>query len=452
MRSIVNLLKWGKNLKEITGLRNNFTKRVKGNRDFQQFFRKFNEIKQTKIEKDNFNGNRSRITISQKKVGYWMLGGAGLVYGMIILGGLTRLSESGLSITEWKPITGVLYPLSDQRWEQEFLKYRESPEFKILKTELNLEEFKKIYTMEWVHRMLGRGLGIYFVLPALYFWKRRILSQETKKRVIQMGGLIGLQGAIGWWMVKSGLDETEIAKRHTEPTVSQYRLSVHLGMGIALYLGMIWNSIKILNHNRWIDASKSDSKKIESVFAALKNPSLKGVRIMGYVVLGLAFLTSLSGGFVAGLNAGLIYDMFPYMGKSLVPSKRELFSPIYARNEDKSDLWRNIFDNPVTVQLLHRIFASTLFFTILASHIYFIKKKKIIPKQAHPMIHATMGLVTLQVLLGVATLHYNVPTLLASLHQTNSLALLTVCLVFCAFLRRPKKEVIDLILSLSKKS
>lgn len=375
---------------------------------------------------------------SSKVVGYWLVGTSALVFGIVVLGGLTRLTESGLSITEWKPVAGTLPPLNQKEWEEEFTKYKESPEFKQLNSHITLDEFKFIFFMEWIHRLWGRAIGAVFILPAVYFAVSRKTSPRVNKRLFGLAALLGLQGFIGWWMVKSGLDEEQLKERKSKPTVSQYRLTTHLGTAFLLYMGMMWTGLEILREAKWV---KKPSEALV-LFSKLDNPMLTPLRRSAFGLLALTFVTAMSGGLVAGLDAGLIYNTFPKMGEDWTPSKRELMDENFARKEDKSDLvWRNMLENPATVQLNHRILAITTFFTVFAFHMYCNKNKAIVPKNVVHTGHALMGLVTLQAALGISTLIYLVPIPLASAHQAGALALLTGALVFASQLRKPRAAI-----------
>lgn len=394
---------------------------------------------------------RSAPVVSSKIIGYWLISTLGLIFGIVVVGGLTRLTESGLSITEWKPVTGAIPPLNEKEWEEEFEKYKDSPEFKQLNSHITMDEFKFIFSMEWGHRLIGRGIGLFFVLPALYFWATKKFSPHVTRRVVGLTGLLGLQGAIGWWMVKSGLDEEDLAERKSKPTVSQYRLTTHLGAAFLLYLGVLWTAFEILNENRWIKQLKENPEMVTETLAKLNSPKLNKTRQIGIGLLALTFITALSGGMVAGLDAGLIYNTFPHMGDEYVPSYSELMDPVFSRKEDLSDLWwRNILENPTTVQLVHRTFATITFFSVLAAHMFVNKNKNIIPLRAKRSMHTMMGLVTLQATLGICTLIYLVPIPLAAAHQAGALALLTGCLAFAANVKRPRAQTVNYISSLMK--
>lgn len=408
----------------------------------------------TQAVKETLKKTSRKISpVSSKITGYWLICTSGLIFGIVVVGGLTRLTESGLSITEWKPVTGAIPPLNEEEWEAEFAKYKDSPEFKQLNSHITLDEFKFIFSMEWGHRLLGRGIGMFFILPAIYFWKTGKFAPHVTRKVIGLTFLLGLQGAIGWWMVKSGLDEEQLSERNSKPTVSQYRLTAHLGAAFLMYLGVLWTAFEILNENRWIKTMSTDPEKVTNLLAKLNSPALNKVRRLGTGMLLLTFITAMSGGMVAGLDAGLIYNTFPHMGDEYpyVPSANELMDPVFARKEDKSDLfWRNALENPATVQLIHRIFATTTFFAILAGHMIVIKHKAAIPKRAQKTFHTMMGLVTLQVTLGISTLIYLVPVPLASAHQAGALALLTGCLAFAANVKRPRPQTVNYISSMMK--
>lgn len=384
--------------------------------------------------------------ISSKATGYWLLATSSLVFGIVVLGGLTRLTESGLSMTEWKPVTGLLPPMSDADWLEEFTKYQESPEFKQLNSHITLDEFKFIYYMEWSHRLVGRAIGMFFILPAVYFWKRGHFSRHTAKRVVFLTGLLGLQGFIGWWMVKLGLNEQELLERKSKPTVSQYRLTTHLSAAFLMYLGVLWNGFQILSENKLALQSRTQPQSVSAILEKLKGPGLPRIRAIGLGMLVLSFATAMTGGMVAGLDAGLIYNTFPHMGDDYVPSSGELMSPVYARKSDLSDLWwRNLLENPTTVQLVHRVFATATFFAIVAGHVYVSRRKNLIPAGAVTANRALIGAVSLQVCLGITTLLYLVPIPLAAMHQAGALVLLTSSLAFCAAIKKPRPQALRYI-------
>lgn len=392
---------------------------------------------------------RPRPMNSSKSVGYWLIGSAGLVFGIVVVGGLTRLTESGLSITEWKPVTGSIPPLNEQDWEKEFELYRSSPEFQILNSNMTLEEFKFIYFMEWIHRLWGRAIGLAFVFPAAYFIVARKTSIHTTGRLVLISGLIGLQGFIGWWMVKSGLNQDFLHKPGSHPRVSQYRLATHLGAAFLLYIAMFNTGLDILKEHRWIKNPKSAMKE----FASLENPMVRNFRRSVFGLVCLVFVTAMSGAFVAGLDAGLIYNSFPYMGETIVPPSTELFSPIYSPDKPNGVAlyMRNMLENPTTVQLNHRILAVTTFCSVFAMHMYSLKLKPFLPRPVIKSGAHAMAFVTLQAALGISTLIYVVPTELAALHQAGSLALLTSVLILASRIRLPRTTIKYLVSALAQK-
>ncbi|EGR47327.1 uncharacterized protein TRIREDRAFT_4668 [Trichoderma reesei QM6a] len=376
---------------------------------------------------------------TSKAVAVWLLGSAASCFGIVVFGGLTRLTESGLSITEWRPVTGSLPPMSAADWESEFEKYRASPEFKLLNPHMTLDEFKKIYFMEWTHRLWGRFIGLSFVLPSLYFVARRRVSPRMALNLLGISSLIGFQGFIGWWMVKSGLKDDLFAPG-SHPRVSQYRLTTHLATAFVCYSWMLLSGLTILRTRRLL----ADPVAASATIKAIRNPALNAFRRSVLGVTGLVFLTAMSGGLVAGLDAGLIYNEFPKMGLGLTPPKSELWDKFYSRKEDGSDLWwRNMLENPSLVQLDHRILAVTTFCTILALFAYARTGRvaAALPRDAKKGTTGLVHLVSLQAALGISTLIYMVPIHLAATHQAGSLAVLTGALVLAHRLHVPKSTV-----------
>lgn len=365
---------------------------------------------------------------SDKSVAYWLLGSAASVFGIVVFGGLTRLTESGLSITEWRPVTGSLPPRSAEDWAAEFTKYRSSPEFKLLNPHMTLDEFKSIYYMEWAHRIWGRVVGVSFLLPAAYFIARRKVSAPMAGKIVGIAGLIGFQGFLGWWMVKSGLKDDLFAPG-SHPRVSQYRLTAHLGTAFLCYTAMLWNGLSILREHKLL----ADPQAAMQLFERLKSPELRVFRRSVGALAVLVFCTAMSGGLVAGLDAGLIYNEFPYMGMGLTPPRSELFSDFYSHTPDRSDIWwRNALENPSLVQLHHRILATTTFTSVMGLWAYTKRSptlRRLLPAACKKGMHGVVGFVGLQVALGITTLLYLVPIPLASAHQAGSLALLSSVII-----------------------
>lgn len=324
-------------------------------------------------------------------VAWWLLLCCALVFAMVVLGGVTRLTGSGLSIVEWRPITGVLPPLSTSDWQETFALYQQSPEFQKVNSHMDLEDFKSIFWLEYLHRLLGRVIGIVFLLPFLLFVATgRIARQEAPKYVL-MFMLGGLQGLLGWYMVKSGLV--------SNPHVSQYRLTAHLLAAFAIYGYMFWMALGLLFRDR--DGPRH----------ALFPRTL--------AVTGLIVVTVISGGFVAGLKAGLIYNTFPKMGESLIPPGLSMMEPA----------WRNFVANPVTVQFDHRVLALTTLAAVVAY--WFTARRREVPSRLQRALPALLLVAVLQVGLGVSTLLLRVPIALGAMHQAVAMLLFTVALYLC---------------------
>lgn len=326
--------------------------------------------------------------------------------------------------------------MSDVDWQSEFDKYRASPEYKLLNPHMDLHEFKKIYFMEWTHRLWGRFVGLSFVLPTIYFIARRRVTPRMAATLVGISSLIGFQGFIGWWMVKSGLKDDLFAPG-SHPRVSQYRLTAHLATAFVCYSWMLVAGLNVLRTHRVL----RDPEAAAKTFAALQSPALRALRgsVAGLTLL--IFVTVLSGALVAGLDAGLIYNEFPKMGNGYAPPKAELFDKFYCRKADGSDLWwRNMLENPSLVQLDHRILAMTAFAAVVALYAYARtgRIKAAMPKNVRRGVTGLLHLALTQLALGITTLMYMVPIPLAAAHQAGALALLTGALVLGHRLRVPK--------------
>ncbi|KKY33386.1 putative cytochrome c oxidase assembly [Diaporthe ampelina] len=341
-----------------------------------------------------------------------------------------------LSITEWRPVTGSLPPMSPEDWESEFAKYRASPEYIKLNPHMDLDEFKKIYFMEWTHRIWGRVVGMTFVLPTIYFIARRRVTQRMAWNLVGISGLIGFQGFIGWWMVASGLKDDLFAPG-AHPRVSQYRLTTHLSTAFVCYSWMLLAGLSILRTHRLL----ADPVAASKLAKVLSSSALAPFRRYATALTALIFVTAMSGGLVAGLDAGLIYNEFPMMGTGITPPRSELWDKFYSRKEDASDLWwRNILENPSLVQLDHRMLAMTVCASVLALFAYSRTRrvKAVLPADARKSAMGLLHLMFMQVTLGITTLIYIVPTHLAATHQAGALALLTGALVLGSRLRIPR--------------
>lgn len=342
-------------------------------------------------------------------VGRWLLGCSGLVVGAVVLGGVTRLTESGLSMVDWHLVREMKPPQTQEEWEAEFSKYQQFPEFKILNHNMTLPEFKFIFYMEWGHRMWGRLVGLAYILPTVYFWRKGYFSRSMKGRVLGLCGFVFFQGLLGWYMVKSGLEEKP--ESHDIPRVSQYRLCAHLGSALLLYCASLWTGLTLL---------QSPQKMVETKNLMLLRRFAKGTGA-------LVFLTALSGAFVAGLDAGLVYNSFPKMGERWIPDDLLAFSPTL----------KNFFENPTTVQFDHRILAISSLAAITS--LYLFSRKMILPKRAKIAISLLTAMAYGQVALGITTLLLYVPTPVAATHQSGSLVLLSLAIWVLAELRKVPK-------------
>lgn len=335
-----------------------------------------------------------------KAVGYWLLTCSGMVFIAVVLGGVTRLTESGLSMVTWK-LLGEKMPRSEAEWEEEFRRYQQYPEFKIKNKDITLSEFKFIWHMEYGHRQWGRAIGAVFLIPAVYFWAKGRFTPGMKKRVLAFGTLIGAQGLMGWYMVKSGLED----RFHGEsdvPRVSQYRLAAHLSLAFILYTLFLWSGLDHVIPAKTISITSKAAIKASRRF-----------RMLAHTSKGLIFFTAVSGAFVAGLDAGLVYNSFPKMADKWVPDDILAFKPKLT----------NFTENPTTVQFDHRILGTTTLGVI--TYLWYLSRKRILPPRAYKAAAVVASLAYLQVSLGIATLLTYVPTSLAASHQTGSLALLS---------------------------
>jgi cytochrome c oxidase assembly protein subunit 15 len=336
-----------------------------------------------------------------------------------------------LSITEWKPVTGSLPPMSAADWDSEFTKYKASPEFKQLNSNMDLSAFKQIYWMEWTHRLWGRVIGLTTLIPTIYFIARKRVSFPMARNLVLINLGIVSQGVVGWWMVASGLKDDLFAKG-AHPRVSQYRLATHLSLAFTVYSAMLWNGLQILRERHLVLSTQPG--RATAFLERLNDPVLKRFRIATAALTALVCVTVVSGALVAGLDAGLIYNEFPWMGNGLTPPKSELFDPFYSRQPaPHSDLWwRNLLENPSLVQLDHRILATTTFVAINALFAYARFSphvRAIIPRGTKMALTGVLGMAYLQVTLGLTTLLYLVPTTLAAAHQAGALVLLSTMVV-----------------------
>jgi cytochrome c oxidase assembly protein subunit 15 len=338
------------------------------------------------------SSSANRWQPSSRAVGLWLLAVALIIVAMVTLGGLTRLTGSGLSITEWQPVTGVLPPLSDHGWQIEFSKYRHIPQFVRENRWMALSDFKQIYWWEWTHRLLGRLLGAVFLVPFLWFAWTGAIARRDWPRMVVLFLLGAMQGFVGWWMVESGLE--------TRLSVSQYRLAIHLGTAILLLGAVLWIALEYL--------------RVRSPRAPTPSSSRRRSSLAVVAFVGLVYVQILLGALVAGLHAGLIYNTWPSMDGRIFPESAFFSSP----------WWINFFENPGLAQFDHRIGAYLV--TLAAVALWIEGRKSKLPGQVLASGTAVLHLTLLQVILGVATLLAQAPLLLAALHQ------LTAALLFCA--------------------
>lgn len=317
-----------------------------------------------------------------RAIGIWLLVICSMVFAMVVLGGFTRLTESGLSMTDWRPVTGWLPPLSDAEWQRHFDGYRLSPEYNKINAGMSLTEFKEIFWLEYLHRLWGRLIGVAFAVPFVIFALKGWIRRAAIPRLGALFALGAFQGVIGWWMVKSGLVD--------HPDVSQYRLAVHLGVAF-LILGLgLWFALDFLGSGRF----EAD----------------KGARRLAGVTMCLVFVTVCSGALVAGLNAGMIYNTFPLMLGEVFPSEGFGMSPWYL----------NFFEDIPTVQFDHRVLALTTFALAIITWWRFRDAGDELRKRGSALLLAAC----LQVALGISTLLLVVPIPLAAAHQAGAVVLL----------------------------
>ena len=327
-------------------------------------------------------------------ISQWLLCCLVLIFVMVVLGGVTRLTGSGLSMVNWHPVHGVIPPLTNQQWDEEFGNYQESPEYLKINRDMTVNEFKSIFWFEYTHRLLGRLIGLVFLLPFLYFWWRGQIRPGLTPKLIIMFLLGGLQGLLGWYMVKSGLVNN--------PHVSQYRLTAHLLSAILIYGFILWTILDLRQDFSHRAAHRSVEK-------TRRNISLW----LGIILL----LTIVSGGFVAGLRAGAIFNTFPLMGGKWIPEGVMALSPWYL----------NLFENMVTVQFSHRLLAVITGILLIGWSIKgFVRFQDPITKLSFKLIGIT---VIVQLVLGISTLLMAVPVWLGATHQAGALLLFSAMLM-----------------------
>ncbi|KAL3688242.1 hypothetical protein R1sor_014551 [Riccia sorocarpa] len=347
---------------------------------------------------------------AQKKVARWLFGCSGWVFSMVVLGGVTRLTRSGLSMTDWK-FAGGLPPLNAEEWKAEFAKYQNSPEYRRINNGMGLEDFKFIYWMEYAHRMWGRGLGLVFAGPFAYYVAKGYITRPLGLRLSALMAMGAGQGLVGWWMVKSGLEEPKT--EYAQPRVSPYRLAAHLTSAFVIYSGLFWTALSVA------------MPEPPSAANQLMLDASRRIRKLALPVAGLVGLTAISGAFVAGNDAGHAYNTFPKMGDTWIPEGLLEMKPVI----------RNFFENTATVQMDHRILAITTLSSV--GGLWLAARRLPLNPAVKTLLDATLGMAALQVTLGISTLLMYVPVSLGSAHQAGALTLFTVVLALLHTLRRP---------------
>ena len=338
------------------------------------------------IEVDFQTLGRARDTqrANRALVRAWLYVVLAMLVALVLVGGATRLTNSGLSITEWKPIHGVIPPLSDSDWQEEFAKYQQIPEYEQINRGMDLGAFKRIFWWEWTHRFLARGVGFVFALPLAFFWMTGRIERGLAPKLVGLLALGGLQGAVGWWMVASGLVD--------RVDVSQYRLAIHLTLACTIFAAIMVVARGLAPH------TEAPADRYTQRFA-------------GFLLLAVLVQIFL-GGLVAGLDAGLSYNTWPLMDGKIVPGDLFVIEPA----------WRNLFENPKTVQFVHRLGAYTLFVLALW---HMIATRRRLPGTTHARRATVLFcLVLLQAAVGITTLLLHMPLHWALFHQGVALVVL----------------------------
>ena len=323
---------------------------------------------------------------SRRAVAYWLLACCALVFAIVVVGGMTRLTHSGLSIVEWRPVTGTLPPLSDAAWQEEFAKYQSSPEFRQRNHSMTLQGFKGIFWWEYFHRLLGRLIGLAFALPFLWFLVRGAVRGALAWKLAGILALGGLQGAVGWYMVRSGLDH--------DPMVSPVRLAMHLGLAFVIYGTMLWVALGLLR-------------------PAGGAPSSPRLRRLATAMPYLVFAMVATGAFVAGIRAGYAYNTWPLMNGHVVPPEIWVIEP----------WWKNFAFNMAMVQFNHRTLGMVVVACAVAAWV--MQRRAGGEGATRAWAHALLGAVALQFALGVTTLLLRAPLPLAAIHQAFAVVVFT---------------------------
>jgi heme a synthase len=323
-----------------------------------------------------------------RRLGVWLAIWAGMLFLLILIGGATRLTESGLSITEWNVISGVVPPMSAAEWSAEFARYRQIPQYQAIHAGMTVEQFKGIFLWEYVHRLWARLVTVAFAVPLVWFLARRMVPRQVRSRLWLLLVLLGAQGALGWFMVASGLS--------VRTEVSQYRLAAHFAAALLIYGATVWTAAEFLARS-----------------GIGTGPQLRRVRHVSWCLTALAILTAIAGAFVAGLRAGHAFNTFPLMAGRVVPPGYAALSP-----------WpRNLFENVAAVQFNHRCLGLLTMVSILA--FWWHSRGLALPPAAHRAVASFAGMAVMQVGLGIATLLLVVPVSLGVAHQAGAVLVVT---------------------------
>lgn len=345
---------------------------------------------------DNYRSGQVRLA-DRALVRTWLYATCFLIFIMVIVGGATRLTDSGLSITEWQPILGAIPPLTLEAWNVAFEKYRQIPEYQQINKGMSLDEFKFIYWWEWGHRFLGRLIGLFVAIPLAFFWFTGRLETWLKPRLLVLFALGGLQGFIGWWMVKSGLAE--------RVDVSQYRLAMHLTLACLIFAYCMWLARSLAPHSG--------------------ERASEGTRRLAPVVFWAIILQIFLGALVAGLDAGLSFNDWPTMDGAFVPADLWVQNPV----------WLNLFENPKTVQFVHRMSAYAVLALVLFQMIFVLQSESGSTHKRRTVVLSALALV--QAAIGVITLVLQVPLFWALLHQGGAVVLLGFAVAHWRGVRQP---------------
>lgn len=376
----------------------------------------------------------SSLDAAPRAVAVWLFACCALVLAIVVVGGITRLTHSGLSITEWQPIVGTLPPVSAAQWDEAFAKYRTTPEYRQVNEGMSIDAFKPIFWWEYAHRLLGRAVGVVFAIPLLWFAVRRKLPAGLAPALVAILLLGGAQGALGWYMVQSGLVD--------DPRVSQLRLAAHLGLALLIFAAMLWLGLSLWRRRSdGLTGDDADARRAALHAVARRPPGGKvaggeglspcaapaGIALSRFaaVIVALVFLQALAGGLVAGIRAGFAYNTFPLMNGRVVPPEILSLDPWYL----------NFVDNMATVQFDHRVLAWLL--AVLIAVFWWRVLAARVSARASIGAHLLLWALLVQVALGIATLLLVVPLPLAAAHQAGAVLLFAAALNAAHALRHP---------------